>query len=305
MWTRPSRLWLKSVVNGPATRNGNSTVDPSPSWLLYDTSTNFKFTIMYIWYIMIYMQFILYINYYNSQVLNGVQTSQCLLSGDTAGNAGPNSFQVQPGAIYTEKECDAKSIPSGAYPGETRPYASSDPYADPRPYPNPSSYSFYDQREPFPSSGIRGEPYPARERDPPYPVRDPIRDRDRDPYINRDRLGLGYPPAGRDPYATRDSTRDREFYPARDRDPPIPLRGDAYPTYHRDRDSSFTSTRNSFPPLRDNVYPTRDRIDSYPPSNYPGTVDQNYLDPDLSPYRCRHTITYEKIVGYTYNGARK
>ena len=215
------------------------------------------------------------------------------MSGDTAGNAGPNSFQVQPGAVYSERECDPRSIPAGAYPGEARPYPGSDPYSsDPRPY--PAAIPF-DRRDPFPPTGIR-DPYPPTVRDP-YPIT-------RDPYPVRDR----FPATSRDPYPTRDANRDREFYPARDRDHTFGR--DPYPN-NRDqsyyRDPPYTSSRIPFPPTRDRIdtYPPRDR-DPYPPSTYPGVQEQgNYLDPDLSPHRCRHTVTYEKVVGYTYNGARK
>ncbi|CAG7728314.1 unnamed protein product [Allacma fusca] len=211
-------------------------------------------------------------------------TSLCLLSGDTAGNAGPNAFQAQHGAVYSERECDPRGIPTGNYVGEnTRPYppAGPEPYpSDPRPYPPTSR-----------------DPYPPTSRDPfPPAIREPYPSSPRDPYPPRER----YPATSRDPYPIR----DRDYYPARDH----PFSRDPYPSrdpYHRDPPYP-TSVREPYPPTRGDAYNTNGVRDNYPPSTFPGSQDPgNYLDPDLSPYRCRYTVTYEKVMGHTYNGARK
>lgn len=202
--------------------------------------------------------------------------SMCLLSGDTAEIAAPNAFQVQPGASYMERECDARSIPgegSTRYPagGEPPRYPpSTDPYpADPRPYP-PTI------RDPYTPNRIDNYP----------PLRDPYPTSARDPYpVSR------YPATSRDPF----TSRDRDYYPPRDY---TYNRLDAYPSrdpYHRDDRYPY------------NTPPYSSLRDPYP-SSYPGGSSPdpgNYLDPELSPYRCRYTVTYEKVYGYTYNGARK
>lgn len=205
-----------------------------------------------------------------TQKATGAQAAAgvCLLSGNTASNAAPNAFQVQTGAIYSERECDPRAIP-GSVPSETsRPYPPGpDPYpSDPRPYP-PTS------RHPFPPGRV--DPYPTSVRDPPYPTSS------RDPYPSS-----RYPSTSRSPYPAR----DRDYYTSRDnyiRDP--------YPSgdpYRRDK-------------YRDGYSYSKNRVEPYP-SAYPGSQDPgNYLDPDLTPYRCRYTVTYEKVMGYTYNGGRR
>lgn len=200
--------------------------------------------------------------------------SVCLLSGDTAETAAPNAFQVQPGATYNEKECDPRSIAGGEFQREAlRPYPpSADPFlSDPRPYP-PAG------RDPF--SPNRLDPYPSQA----YPY--PTSANNRDPFS-----ASRFPITSRDPYPTRD------YYPPRDRDRDYGR--DPYPS----RDPYYQSR---YPPGRDAYNTLRD---PYPSSAYPGggTPDpgSNYLDPELSPYRCRHTVTYEKVLGHTYNGARK
>ncbi|OXA52939.1 Plasminogen [Folsomia candida] len=199
--------------------------------------------------------------------------SVCLLSGDTAETAAPNAFQVQPGATYNEKECDPRSIPGGEFQREALrpPYPpSSDPFlSDPRPYPPAGRDPFSPNRlDPYPSQPFSA--YPTSSKDPFSTSR--------------------FPATSRDPYPTRD------YYPLRDRDnygrEPYPSRDPYYNRYPPGRD------RDGYNSLRD----------PYPSSGYPpgGTADPgNYLDPELSPYRCRYTVTYEKVLGHTYNGARK
>jgi hypothetical protein len=44
-------------------------------------------------------------------------------------------------------------------------------------------------------------------------------------------------------------------------------------------------------------------------TGYPGVIDAGangiYTDPDLSPYPCRHTLTYEKVAGAMYGNTRR
>jgi len=196
-----------------------------------------------------------------------------LLSGDTADIAAPNAFQVQPGATYTERECDPRSIPVGDYSRDAvRPFTpSTDPLlADPRPYPS-TIRDPYNRIDPYPTS--HNYPYP-----PPTSARDPF-------------VSSRYPPVtSRDPFPTRD------YYPARDHS----YGREPYPS----RDPYVRDPYNRYPPGRD----YNGIRDPYPSSPYPGGTQDpgsNYLDPELSPYRCRYTITYEKVLGHTYNGARK
>ncbi|XP_059489112.1 uncharacterized protein LOC132204551 isoform X2 [Neocloeon triangulifer] len=209
----------------------------------------------------------------------GLNTNQCLLSGDTGVAVGRSGFVPVSGALFAERECSGPPGPSGPRPvGPALPPL------------GPSGPPGYGPPQVPPRFGPSNLPpvYPSQQ----YP---PL-------YGNSFSPTNNYPPA---------------LLPGRP-SPQGPWPGQPYPSpqsHYQPPGGRYASGGPIGPSALPPQGPT---IGGFAHGNFHGNfpmpfpggfVDAAsngiYSDADLNPYPCRFTLTYEKVAGATYTNARR
>ncbi|CAB3367593.1 Hypothetical predicted protein [Cloeon dipterum] len=229
----------------------------------------------------------------------GLNTNQCLLSGDTGIAVGRSGFVPVPGALFAERECTGPPGPPGTFPGGPLGPSNAPPgYSGPPRYGHSNLPPYPSQGYPRPSQGYPGpsQGYPGPSQGYPGPSQGYPGQQYHSNYGNSFSPTNNYPPAllpGR-PYQSYPGGNN--YYGGGG--------GSNYPV------GRFNSGPSAIPP----VGPTVGGFAGHYPPGFQGGFQGGfvdaasngiYSDADLSPYPCRFTLTYEKVAGAMYTNARR